>query len=82
MTSATAKASRAAWGVYELLLTGPKVREAISTEGAGAAEIKAAAMDGSYVPLGRFSTHLLTQGYTVPSEIIRILPRDTEAMGV
>jgi type II secretory ATPase GspE/PulE/Tfp pilus assembly ATPase PilB-like protein len=68
-------------GVYELLLTGPKVREAIAMEGSQAADIKAAAMDGSYVPLGRFSTHLLTQGYTVPSEIIRILPREDSTMG-
>jgi len=66
-------------GVYELLLVGPKVREVISQSDATAAEIKASAMDGSYVPLSRFAAHLLTNGYTVPSEIIRILPKDDHA---
>ncbi|MBK7556263.1 MAG: Flp pilus assembly complex ATPase component TadA [Flavobacteriales bacterium] len=69
-------------GVYELLLMSPKVRNAISQEKPQMGDIRAAAMDGSYVPLARFSTHLLTQGYTVPSEIIRILPRDEQPLGM
>ncbi len=69
-------------GVYELLLMSPKVRDAISQEKPQMGDIRAAAMDGSYVPLARFSTHLLTQGYTVPSEIIRILPRDEQPLGM
>ncbi|MBI5497005.1 MAG: Flp pilus assembly complex ATPase component TadA [Deltaproteobacteria bacterium] len=63
-------------GVYELLLSGPKVRDAISQKECSMADIRNAAADGSYVSLARFSTHLLSQGYTVPSEIIRILPRE------
>jgi type IV pilus assembly protein PilB len=63
-------------GVYELLLISNKVRDAISLENCTAQDIREAAMDGSYVPMSRFSAHLLTQGYTVPSEVIRILPKE------
>jgi type II secretory ATPase GspE/PulE/Tfp pilus assembly ATPase PilB-like protein len=66
-------------GVYELLLVSPKVREAIADEKSSAADIRAAAADGSHVSLARFATHLLSQGYTVPSEVIRILPKEERA---
>lgn len=65
-------------GVYELLLMSPRVRDLIAQENSTGADIRNAAMDGSYVSLARYSSHLLTQGYTVPSEIIRILPRDEQ----
>ncbi|MEW5855446.1 MAG: ATPase, T2SS/T4P/T4SS family, partial [Myxococcota bacterium] len=67
-------------GVYELLVIGPKVRDAIASE-AQLPQLRAAAMDGSYVPLSRFATHLLAQGLTVPSEVLRILPRDEGHIG-
>ena len=63
-------------GVYELLLISQRVRDVISQENCTVADIRAAAMDGSYVPMSRFAAHLLTQGYTVPSEVIRILPKE------
>ena len=61
-------------GVYELLVVSAAVREAIS-RGAPAHEIKKAAADGSYVPLSRYATFLLAEGLTVPSEVLRILPK-------
>ena len=62
-------------GVYELLVVSQPVREAIS-RGADAAELKAAASDGALVPLSRYASFLLNEGLTVPSEILRILPKD------
>lgn len=62
-------------GVYELLVVSQPVREAIA-RGADAAELKAAASDGSWVPLSRYASFLLNEGLTVPSEILRILPKD------
>jgi type II secretory ATPase GspE/PulE/Tfp pilus assembly ATPase PilB-like protein len=61
-------------GVYELLVVSAAVREAIS-RGAPAHELKKAAADGSYVPLSRYATFLLAEGLTVPSEVLRILPK-------
>jgi type IV pilus assembly protein PilB len=62
-------------GVYELLLVSPGVREAIA-RGAPAHEIRNVASDGSYVNLARYATFLLTEGLTVPSEVLRILPKN------
>ena len=62
-------------GVFELLLMSTAVREAIAKE-ASAAEIRAAAKDGAFVSLANYSSFLLQQGLTVPSEILRILPKD------
>ena len=61
-------------GVYELLVVNPAVKEAIG-RGASAAEIKELASNGSYVPLSRYASFLLAEGLTVPSEILRILPK-------
>jgi type II secretory ATPase GspE/PulE/Tfp pilus assembly ATPase PilB-like protein len=61
-------------GVYELLLVNPVVREAIA-RGAPAHEIRLLAAEGSYVNLARYATFLLAEGLTVPSEILRILPK-------
>lgn len=62
-------------GVFELLLMSAAVRDAIARE-ASANEIKEAAKGGSYVSLAAYSAFLLQQGLTVPSEILRILPKD------
>ncbi|MBI5542674.1 MAG: Flp pilus assembly complex ATPase component TadA [Deltaproteobacteria bacterium] len=62
-------------GVYELLVITQKIKDIIAADGE-IAEIRKAAMDGSYVSLARFSTYLLTQGLTEPSELLRILPRE------
>jgi len=62
-------------GVYELLVNSPKVKEAIS-RGATGQELKAAASDGSWVPLSRYASFLLNEGATTPSEVLRILPRE------
>jgi len=62
-------------GVYELLLVSPGVKENIA-RGAPAHEIRqSAAADGSYVNLARYATFLLAEGLTVPSEVLRILPK-------
>ncbi len=61
-------------GVYELLVVNNAVKEAIA-RGAPAHEIRKLASDGSYVPLARYATFLLAEGLTVPSEILRILPK-------
>jgi general secretion pathway protein E len=63
-------------GVYELLIVSPAVKEAIS-RGAPAHELRKSALDeGSYVPLARYASFLLAEGLTVPSEVLRILPRN------
>jgi type IV pilus assembly protein PilB len=62
-------------GVYELLLVNPAVREAIA-RGAPAHEVRNVAADGSYVNLARYATFLLSEGLTVPSEVLRILPKN------
>ena len=62
-------------GVYELLVMTQKIKDVVSAEG-DIAEVRKAAMDGSYVSLARYSTFLLTQGLTEPSELLRILPRE------
>ncbi len=59
-------------GVYELLVVGPEVKQAIA-QGADGATLREAAQDGSYVPLSRYASYLLTEGATVPSEVLRIL---------
>jgi type IV pilus assembly protein PilB len=61
-------------GVYELLLVSPAVKEAIA-RGAPAHEVRAVAADGSYVNLARYASFLLHEGLTVPSEVLRILPK-------
>ena len=62
-------------GVYELLLVSPTVKESIS-RGAAAHDIRTmASADGSYVNLARYATFLLSEGLTVPSEVLRILPK-------
>ncbi len=61
-------------GVYELLVVSPKVKEAIS-RGDPAHEIRKEAADGSYVNLARYAGFLLAEGLTVPSEVLRILPK-------
>lgn len=61
-------------GVYELLVVSPAVKEAIARE-ASAHELKKLASDGSYVPLARYASFLLAEGLTVPSEVLRILPK-------
>jgi type IV pilus assembly protein PilB len=62
-------------GVYELLIVSPSVKEQIS-RGAPAHEIRtSAAADGSYVNLARYASFLLSEGLTVPSEVLRILPK-------
>ncbi|MDP2340559.1 MAG: ATPase, T2SS/T4P/T4SS family [Deltaproteobacteria bacterium] len=62
-------------GVYELLLVSPSVKDAIS-RGAAAHDIRTmASADGSYVNLARYATFLLSEGLTVPSEVLRILPK-------
>jgi len=62
-------------GVYELLVVTQKIKDIIAADGSQA-EIRKAAMDGSFVSLARYSTFLLSQGLTEPSELLRILPRD------
>lgn len=62
-------------GVYELLLVGPGVRDAIARD-ASATELRQVALDGSYVPLVKYASYLLNEGLTVPSEVLRILPRE------
>ncbi|MFH1811550.1 MAG: ATPase, T2SS/T4P/T4SS family [Pseudomonadota bacterium] len=62
-------------GVFELLVVSANVREAIAQEGSTAA-IQLAAQDGSFVSLARYSTFLLQEGLTVPSEVLRILPKE------
>jgi type IV pilus assembly protein PilB len=62
-------------GVYELLVITQKIKDAIA-QNADIVEIRKAAMDGSYVSLARYSSFLLTQGLTEPSELLRILPRE------
>lgn len=62
-------------GVYELLIVSQKIKDAIAQD-ADIVELRKAAMDGSYVSLARYSTFLLSQGLTEPSELLRILPRD------
>ncbi len=62
-------------GVYELLLVSPGVKDGIA-KGAPAHEIRqVATADGSYVNLARYATFLLSEGLTVPSEVLRILPK-------
>ena len=62
-------------GVYELLIVSPAVKEQIA-RGAPAHEIRASATaDGSYVNLARYASFLLAEGLTVPSEVLRILPK-------
>lgn len=62
-------------GVYELLLVSPSVKDQIA-KGAPAHEIRtSASADGSYVNLARYATFLLAEGLTVPSEVLRILPK-------
>ncbi len=62
-------------GVYELLVVSPPVREAIA-RGAPAHEIRTIAAEGSYVNLARYASFLLAEGLTVPSEVLRILPKN------
>ncbi len=62
-------------GVFELLVVSSAVREAIAQQ-ASATEIKKAAEGGSFVPLARYSTFMLQEGLTVPSEVLRILPKE------
>jgi type II secretory ATPase GspE/PulE/Tfp pilus assembly ATPase PilB-like protein len=62
-------------GVFELLVVSAAVRDAIAQE-ANAAQLRKAAEDGSFVSLARYSQFLLSEGLTVPSEILRILPRE------
>jgi hypothetical protein len=50
------------------------VKEAIA-RGAPAHEVRAVAADGSYVNLARYTSFLLAEGLTVPSEVLRILPK-------
>ena len=62
-------------GVYELLLVSPSVKDAIA-RGAAAHDIRTMASgDGSYVNLARYASFLLGEGLTVPSEVLRILPK-------
>jgi type II secretory ATPase GspE/PulE/Tfp pilus assembly ATPase PilB-like protein len=62
-------------GVFELLVVSNAVRDAIAQE-ANAAQLKQAAADGLFVSLARYAQFLLAEGLTVPSEILRILPRE------
>jgi type II secretory ATPase GspE/PulE/Tfp pilus assembly ATPase PilB-like protein len=62
-------------GVFELLVVSAAVRDAIAQEGS-AAQISQAAADGSFVSLARYAQFLLGEGLTVPSEVLRILPRE------
>lgn len=62
-------------GVYELLVAGPNVSEAIASGADGIRIREAGTADGSYVPLARYARYLLSEGVTTPSEILRILPR-------
>ncbi|MBI5545479.1 MAG: Flp pilus assembly complex ATPase component TadA [Deltaproteobacteria bacterium] len=62
-------------GVYELLVVSQKVKDAISEE-ADMAQLRRASNDGSYVALSRYASFLINQGVTMPSELLRILPRD------
>jgi type IV pilus assembly protein PilB len=62
-------------GVFELLMVSPKVKEQVA-RGAPAHEIRESAVaEGSYVNLARYATFLLAEGLTVPSEVLRILPK-------
>ena len=64
-------------GVYELLVMSAAVKDAVA-RGAPAHEIRVAAEQGAYVSLARYAAFLLQEGITIPSEILRILPK-TEA---
>ncbi len=64
-------------GVYEVLLGSTELRDAISAR-AGLDELRAAAPEGTYMPLTRYSAFLLARGMTTPEEIIRILPGEEE----
>lgn len=62
-------------GVFELLVASNAVRDAIS-EGVSAQDLQKAAEGGSYVSLQRYASFLLNEGLTVPSEVLRILPKE------
>jgi type IV pilus assembly protein PilB len=61
-------------GVYEVLVATPAVKDAIA-DGEAAHDIRRIAGEGSYVTLARYASFLLNEGLTVPSEILRILPK-------
>ncbi len=59
---------------FEILDIGPSMRESIA-RGDDLLRMKAAAMKGTYLPLARYCTWLITQGLTVPTEVLRVLAR-------
>ncbi len=59
---------------FEVLDIGPSMRESIA-RGDDLNAMKAAAMKGTYLPLARYCTWLMTQGLTVPTEVLRVLAR-------
>ncbi len=62
-------------GIYELLVVTPGVKDAIA-RGAAAHDIRAmATKEGSYVNLARYAGFVLGEGLTIPSEVMRILPK-------
>ncbi len=60
--------------VFEVLVANHAVNEAVA-DGEAAHDIRRIAGEGCYVTLARYSSFLLNEGLTVPSEILRILPK-------
>ncbi len=58
-------------GVYELLVADDELRQQIIS-GAGQFQLRDVALQGAYVPMSRYSNHLLTEGLTTPEELIAV----------
>lgn len=58
-------------GVFELLVADDALRQRI-IDGDGQFKLRETALKGAFVPMERYSNHLLTEGLTTPEEILGI----------
>ncbi|MCP4807168.1 MAG: Flp pilus assembly complex ATPase component [Proteobacteria bacterium] len=65
-------------GVYEVMMVGNQVRDAINSELPPDDLFRAAQYDG-FITMADYASFLLGEGLTVPTEILRVLPMSREA---
>lgn len=68
-------------GMYEVLEVGHELRDAIA-EDLNTVEMREAAANGTHLTLAQYGRFLLTEGLTVPTEVLRVLPMSEEKEGV